>query len=307
MPASAYWLVWIPPLLWSGNYIVGRGFSETVPPFSLAFWRWVLAFAVVLPLAWTSLRAQAPLVRRHWKFLLAAGALGPLGYNGLIYLALQTSPALNVAMVNSATPLLIPVVSIVLTRERVLPRQWAGIFLSLLGVLYLVARGEPGRLLGLRFQPGDLWVLWAVLNWSLYSSLLRFKPPEMKPLVLVAGTAFTGALVLLPFLFLEMAAGRTFPVRVPPLLALVYVAVMASLVGYFFWNRSVGRLGPTRSGLVIHSMPVFVGVFGWILLGEPIRGYHLWGAVLIAAGIAVAMRSPRGRISPGEETSPRKA
>ena len=64
---NPYLLLTLTVLFWSGNMVLGRAIRDQVPPLSLAFWRWAIALALVLPLALPHLRAQWPLLRRGWK------------------------------------------------------------------------------------------------------------------------------------------------------------------------------------------------------------------------------------------------
>jgi drug/metabolite transporter (DMT)-like permease len=299
--SAPYVLIVVPPLCWAGNFLVARGLNETLPPFGLAFWRWTLAVAILVPFAGPALIRQRALVRKHWKLLVGAGAFGVAGYNSLVYLAMQTTPAVNVSLINSAMPLAIPIAAMLIVRERVRLGQWLGIGVSFLGVIWIVARGDPATLVQFRIAPGDLWVLVAVVNWAIYSSLLRFKPPEMSPGVLMITTMIVGMVVLLPLMLWETAAGRSVPLAPHALAAVGYVAVFASLVAYLCWNRCVALIGPTRTGLAIHMLPVVVGALGFLILGEPILGFHLVGAAFIAVGIVLAMRAGRAGAPPARD------
>eukprot|EP01031_Cornospumella_fuschlensis_P045637 gene45637-55858_t len=75
-PGTAVLLV-IPPLLWAGNAVVGRLVHELIPPITLNFIRWVLAFAILLPLAHGVLRPDSPLWP-HWRRYALLGLLGPV-------------------------------------------------------------------------------------------------------------------------------------------------------------------------------------------------------------------------------------
>ena len=99
-----YLLLTLTTLFWSGNMVVGRAVRGEVPPFSLAFWRWAIAFLLTLPLALPYLRAQWPLLRKGWKAILSLGLLGVGGYNTLAYIALQYTGATNASLLNSFIP-----------------------------------------------------------------------------------------------------------------------------------------------------------------------------------------------------------
>ena len=88
-PSTVFYLT-MPPLLWAGNAIVGRALHELIPPMALNFLRWVVAFAILLPLSHGVLRRGSGLWA-HWKRFALLGFLGVGNYNALQYLALQTS------------------------------------------------------------------------------------------------------------------------------------------------------------------------------------------------------------------------
>lgn len=279
----------VPPLMWSGNILLARGLNDVLPPVGLAFWRWVLALLILLPLALRTGNGQVALLLRHWRLVLACGAFGIAGYNALAYVALQTVPAVNMTVVNSAIPVLIPIFAFLIAGERPKGRQIAGILLSMVGVVWIVARGSLSTLLSLSISAGDLWVLASIINWAIYTVILRYRPPGIDALVFLVGSIVAGLLVLTPFWLWEMARGQVMPVTPQTVSAIVYVAVFASVAAFLCWSRSVVLIGSTATGLSIHLIPVIVGALSLIVLNEPVLPFHLVGAAFIAGGLLVAM------------------
>ncbi len=279
----------VPPLMWSGNILLARGLNDVLPPVGLAFWRWTLALLILAPIAAGAGRGQIGLLLRHWRLVLACGAFGIAGYNALAYVALQSVPAVNLTVVNSAIPVVIPVFAFLIAGERPSGRQIAGILLSLVGVVWIIARGSPAALLSLEIGSGDLWVLASIVNWAIYTVILRYRPPGIDMIVFLVGSIAAGLAVLAPFWAWEMARGAVMPLTMQSLGAVIYVAVFASVAAFLCWGRSVALIGSTATGLSIHLIPVIVGAFSLLLLGEPVLPFHLVGAGFIAAGLLVAM------------------
>src|SRR5512138_944015 len=175
-------------LLWSGNFVIGRAVAGRVPPVALAFWRWAVALAVLLPFTFRALRAAAPALRRSWRILVPLGILGVGNFNLLVYVGLTETTATNALLLNSACPAFILAISFAAGLGRASPRQPPGIALSLAGVVAIVTRGAPGTLLSVSFARGDLWVLAAVLSWAAYTLLLDRRPPGLDPIALLAAT-----------------------------------------------------------------------------------------------------------------------
>lgn len=294
-------LLWLPPLFWAGNLVLGRALGPVFPPVSLAVGRWLVALFVLAPFVARRAYAQRELLRRHALLILACGAFGVAGYNALGYLALQTVPAASVAFLNSTLPLMVPLAAFILGVERVRPRTLLGIGLSFVGVVWIVSRGEPGSLGRLSLGGGEFLVLIAVANYALYSVLVRRKPAALDPLVFLAATMVTGLLVLMPFWAVELARGATIPRDAGSIAAVLYIGVFASLLAFVLWNRCVAMLGASVTGASFHLVALFTAALAFLLLDEPVRPFHLIGIALILAGFAVAtVRTRTGLAAAGK-------
>ncbi|MFY8083520.1 MAG: DMT family transporter [Rubrivivax sp.] len=287
-----------PPLLWAGNAVVGRLMVGQVPPLTLNFLRWVLALALLLPLAW---RALLPLarIRERWPYLLAIGTLGVGAYNSLQYLALVTSTPINVTLVASSLPVWTVLVGALFYGVRPTRREGVGAALGLAGVALVVSRGAWETLVAVRFVPGDLYVLLAVIGWAFYSWLLARPPAHMRgdqrpdwdwSGLLLIQTLFglTGSTL---FMAAEQAAGApaihwSWGVAA----ALLYVALGASLLAYRCYGLAVAQAGPALAAVFTNLTPLIAAVLSALVLGESPRPYHALAFVLIVGGIVVSSR-----------------
>jgi drug/metabolite transporter (DMT)-like permease len=287
-------LLVLPPLLWAGNAVVGRLVTDLVPPITLNFLRWALAFVLLLPLAWWVLRADSPFWPRLKRYALL-GLLGVGCYNALQYLALKTSTPINVTLVASSTPAFMLGMGALFFGQRITGRQIAGALLSIAGVLIVLGRGDLSLLAQVRLVPGDLYVLVATAAWAWYSWLLARPddPPEIRKdwaaflmAQLVPGLAWSGM-----FAAGEWAATDARIVWGWPLAAaLVYVAVGPAILAYRSWGLGVQRVGPNIAGFFSNLTPLFAALFSAAFLGEPPHLYHAAAFVLIVGGIVVSSR-----------------
>jgi drug/metabolite transporter (DMT)-like permease len=285
---SPYVLLVLTTLFWSGNFVLGRAVHTVFTPFTLSFWRWAVALAILLPFVWASLRSQAPLLRRHWPIVLLLSVLGVVNFNTFVYIGLQTTTATNAVILLSITPVLIVGLSFLLLRQTVTLWQALGIVLSLAGVLVIVGRGDLGNLLARQVNTGDGWILAAVLSWALYSVCLRWRPAELQPLNFQAATMLFGMMILTPLYGWDVAHGRLFDFNFATVASIVYLALFPSILAYIFWNRAVAELGANRTGQFLHLMPAFGAILSMIFLGEQLYAFHGAGIALIALGIWLA-------------------
>jgi drug/metabolite transporter (DMT)-like permease len=284
---SAWLLLGLANLFWAGNIVLGRGVAGMVPPIALAYCRWTGAFLIALTFAWPQLRRDLPTLLRHWRIMLVLSAVGIASYNTMCYIGLNSTTALNVLLLQSAMPLVIIVWSFALFGDRPTTRQALGVLLSLIGVLEIAARGSADVLLNLRFNPGDIWVLAAIVVSGPYYSLLRRRPPVHHLSFLVAAMGI-GSCMMLPFVLAEYATGARIEGGAPAFLAMAYIAVFPSLIAYLFFNRSVELIGANLAGQSMHLMPLFGSILAVLFLGETFHIYHAVGIALIATGILLA-------------------
>jgi drug/metabolite transporter (DMT)-like permease len=295
---SPYVLLLLPPLFWATNAIVGRWAPGLgIPPVGLAFWRWVLAFLVLLPFAWRALLDDWDLIRRKWPLLLLLGTLSAGAYNALMYMALATSSAINVTLVGASMPIVMVVIARFWLGERLAPRRILGIGLSALGVLLVVARGELEVLMGFQLHRGDLLMLIATVSWAIFSVLLRRYPTGMRPIAMLAAQMAGGLVVLTPFYLLEQSGGAGMPLTWETAGVLIYTAIFPAILAFYFWNRGVAAVGPSIAGVYINLVPILTAILAVFLLGEEFAWYHFMGLVMIIGGIFTVTGVPLKRLS----------
>jgi drug/metabolite transporter (DMT)-like permease len=286
---EAYLLLSLTSLFWSGNVVLGRFVAAYIPPIMLSVIRWGGAFVILLPFAARHLVRDWPLIRRHFALLTLLALTGFSAYNTMAYYGLHFTTAINGLLLQSVAPLFVAVWSFVLFRDRLSLRQAIGILLSLGGVTVIVCHGSLEILLAIAFNRGDLWFVVALLIYAFYAAMLRMRPP-LHPLSFLAVGMGGGAVLLLPALALEIAAGQSMVFDTVTALSLIYVCIFPSLLGYLFLNRGIELIGANRAAPFIHLVPVFGSVLAIALLGERLQLFHAVGYALVLAGITLATR-----------------
>lgn len=287
-------LLTLSALFWGGNFVVGRWAHTDIPPLNLTFVRWTVSALILTPFVAVGIWHHRAVIRRHLPLLIALALTGMVMFHSFTYIALNTTEAINAAFVLASMPMVIPVVSRLMGDERLNVRQALGIAVSFVGVAVIVARGDLQALKTLTFTPGDLWVLAAVVAWSFYSVLVRRKPADLPPVVMIATCNWIAVAILLPFYLWELNTVGGFPITPGTVAAIAYVALFASIAAFVCWNAGVGRLGANKAGLFIHLIPLFASVFSILFLGETLKAYHFIGIVPILTGIFLTTTAKPG-------------
>ena len=284
-----YVLLAITALCWAGNAIVGRLAAGHIPPVTLSFMRWFLAFLVILPFSWKHLLRDWPTIRQRLPIMIVLSITGISAFNTLQYWALQYTEALNTLILQSAAPLIVAIWALILLGARLKLAQAAGVLLSLTGVLVILLHGDLTTLAAIRFNKGDLIFIVALVIFALYS-VLTLKRPAIHGLSFVAFTFGAGSMSLIPLLIWELYARPVMALDGPNLLTLFYVAVFPSTVAYLCFNRGVQLIGANRAAPFFHVVPVFGSVMAIVFLGEHPQLFHVVGFALVLADVFVASR-----------------
>jgi drug/metabolite transporter (DMT)-like permease len=284
-----YLLLCITALFWAGNAIVGRLAAGHIPPVTLSFLRWSLAFFIILPFAWRHLVRDWAAIRARLGIMIFISAMGIAAFNTLQYWALEHTQALNTLLLQSSGPLIVALWSLVLLGVRLTLAQAAGVVLSLTGVLVILLHGDLTALTTITFNKGDIIFAGAMIVFGLYS-VLTLKRPQIHGLSFAAFTFGCGAACLIPLWIWELLSRPVMQLTVPNLLSLLYVAVFPSTLAYLCYNRGVQLIGANRAAPFFHVVPLFGSAMAMVFLGERPQLFHVVGFALVLTGVFVASR-----------------
>jgi drug/metabolite transporter (DMT)-like permease len=275
-------------IFWSGNFIVARELNQSVPPVSLAFWRWLVAVIVFFPFAFRSLMTEWPIIRENLPYLSITAFLGVTVFNTLLYFGGQTTTAINLSLISITSPIFIVIFARLFFSERLTLYKVAGIILVAVGVVWLITRGNPSSLLSLTFVIGDLWMLIGAIVFAIYSILIIKKPGQISIWAFQLSTFMLGLAFLLPFFVWEHLFVAQAIFDAGAIYSILYLGVFASLFAYVLWNQAILMIGASKAGITYYTLPLFSGVLAWILLDENIGMIHFTSGVLIVSGILTA-------------------
>lgn len=285
----AYIFVTTSTFLWALSTVVVRGYHEEIPPFGLSFWRWLLAVLIFLPLVWRELPLKWVIIKANLKLIWLLGIL-QVGSSALFLFSLSFTTAINAALINAAQPVMTVIPAWLLTREKINIPQGIGILLALTGVTVMIARGELQVLTTLGFNVGDIFVLFAILGWSFFASILHRLPKELGLTTSLFLIYLMGTISLLPFYVIEAAYFRIFTVTGPSIGVVLFLGVVVSAGAVSLWTASVRAIGPNRAAIFTNLIPVFAVVMAIIFLGERLFMFHLTGAAFVVVGMMLVIK-----------------
>ena len=273
-------------IIWSGNFIVARGVINQIPPFSLAFYRWLTASLIIFPLAVRKFQAEKTIVIKNWKYFFWVSLTGITFFNTLIYIAGHYASAINLALIGTtSSPVFAVVLAAIFLKDRIKPLRIFGMVICISGIIILLSGGSLQRLINFHFSKGDLWVLAAALSFAIYNTLVRKKPADISAVNFLFVVFSFGTLVLLPFFIWEVLNTDSIGWDRNLVFIIIYLGLGASVICYLLWNGAIARLGSPRTALFGNLIPIFSTLEAVWILNEEITLIHIISGLLVVTGL----------------------
>ena len=283
--------------LWAGNAIAGRLLVGSVSPITLSTARWGLAALLLLPFGWRVFKSNSALWQNKKRFLVL-GLFGVGSYNVLLYLALQSSSAINVTLIGASMPIWMLLIGAIFYQTKPNLLQLLGAIVSLFGVAIVLTRGDLSTLISMQMVIGDLLIMLATILWAFYSWMLSRPGPSSERqwpwadfllAQVVIGLVWTGF-----FDGFEIATGYAYlDLNGWTASLILFVAIGPSLIAYRCWGLGVSGAGPTVAAFFANFIPLFTAILSAAMLGEPPQLFHGVAFALIVAGIWISSRQGR--------------
>ncbi len=309
MASRAHLSVLAVVVVWAGSFSVIKVLLDHgLVASDIALIRYAIAapgFAFIL---WRA-RGLPGLTRRDAVRVVVAGLVIVLGYHLSLNLGTQYTTAGVAALVVALAPGMTLVLAIVVGLERFSARRLLGLAIALGGVAVVVALGT-GEELSFQSAKGPLIVIGAPLSFALYNVILKPLFARYDLLALTAATSLVGTVGLVP-LFRGSTVDAATGLSAEDAALILYLGILATLLGYIFWNVGLRGLGPTRAVAYTYGISPLAVLIGAVVLDEPVTVWLAIGAALVVGGIALTQRAPvrqaSGSVEPWQSAPSRSA
>jgi len=280
-------------LFWGGAFVAGKHVSQHVDSAAIAFFRFAIASVLLLAVTWLQ---QGKLPRPTGKQAMALVVLGMTGifsYNVLFFKGLRLIEAGRASLIIATCPGFIALGSVLVFKERLGRLRLAGVVLSILGASVVVSKGQLGTLLAGGIGLGEWFILGCVLSWVIYSLIGKTIMTALSPLVAVSYAVVIGTIALAIATGFDNLAANAKRASALDWLAILYMAVLATVLGFVWFYEGIKGIGVTRAGLFINFVPVCAVTLAFLILDEPLTWSLGLGAVLVLVGVFLTNRKPR--------------
>ena len=282
-------LVTLSAIFWGTNFNIGKTVIEHISPLGSAAIRFLIASIFILPLV-MSLESKATIkntIQRNVWIYLFLGVIGVAGFNGLLFIGLKHTSAINGALIMASNPLVTLVLSSIFLKHSINIQQRIGSCLSLAGVITVITHGSLDVLLHLKIASGDWIIMAANMCWAAYGVLGKRYLKDSKPLVTTAVTMCIGAITLMLIASMDINLPQLLNQAPQIYWSLIYMALCGSVLAYLFWNYGIAHLGTGNTSVFFNLVPV-VTVLTASILGQPIVPVQLFGGLIVISGVLLS-------------------
>lgn len=275
--------------IWSGNFIVAKAVNKEIPPISLNFYRWLTASIFILPFAFKKFKAEWKVVRQSWHYLFWISLTGIALFNTFVYIGAHYTSAINLALIGTtSSPIMSVLFARIFLKEKVGWMKFAGMVLCIIGVLFLLSKGNFQNIVRLEFSEGDLWVLLAAFCFAIYNTMVKKKPVGISPVNFLFVIFSFGTLMVLPFFIWEINQSPAVEWNGNLIFSILYLGLGASVICFFIWNIAIHKLGSGRTALFGNLIPIFSSIEAVLILNEQFNWIHIVSMLLVFTGILLA-------------------
>ena len=273
-------------LIWGVNFVVIRWGLNEVPPFLLAAARFSL---VVFPAIFFIKKPNVP-----WRWLIAYGWFNSFGQFALLFWAMKVGmPAGLASVVHQAQVFFTLIFSVLILQQRTQVTQWLGLMIAVMGLALIAYGKNAGTPVGMQMTSlGLVLNLLGAASWAIGNvvvSAMRRAGIQPEPFGLVI---WSSLIPIVPFLLISgLFESHVYPdwqaISWHSIVSALYLAWAATLLGYGLWSRLLSQYEPNRVAPFTLLVPVVGLLTAWLVLGERLNQWQLWGSACLLIGLAV--------------------
>jgi drug/metabolite transporter (DMT)-like permease len=272
-------------LLWGMSFVWTAIVLESYPPVTVIFLRLLISCSFLFLFVYITGRIQWIRKEDVWLFL-GSALFNPFFYFiGENYGVLLTTPTIS-AVIIATIPLFAPIAAFFYLRERLNLLNIAGILISFIGILIMLVSPD----LSIQTSPmGVAALMFAVFSAVAYSIFLKKLTARYSSVFIITVQNLLGLVYFSPIFFAfelnHFLSVRPSPVVISSLFAL---AVLCSSMAFILFTVAVREIGVARSNVFANLIPVFTGVFSFIVIAERLGTQKILGIVFVVAGLFFA-------------------
>jgi drug/metabolite transporter (DMT)-like permease len=278
-------------LAWGSSFTVTKMAVEELPPVYFAFIRFGIASVIMLLACFFNRKSIVPPSPVPHFHLVIMGLSGISIFYIFFNYSLKYTSASTGALLEGFIPVNIAILAAIFLKEKLLPGQFAGILLSVAGVI-LVGFVRVPPVNAPRPLLGNILMIICVFAWSVYTIVSK-KVAHLNPVYVITYITVVGTIFLVPSMLFEMG-GHNWPMpSAKAWIAALYLGAIASALCYFLYNKALESLTASQVGNFLNLDPVTGALIAIVFLGEKIVLLQVTGCLMVFTGVWLSARTKK--------------
>ncbi len=272
-------------LVWGGTFTSARLLGNELDPAISAFLRFLLASSFMLVLLYIKEGHLPAITKQQFLPLLGMGLTGIALYNLLFFYGLIHAEAGRGSLITATNPLLTALGAAFIFKEKFTLIRIFGFLLCVAGAILIITKGDVSALVRDGIGKGELAFIGCALSWAAYTLIGRFMSDKLSSLAVIAYASCIGTVILLITALNADLFSAISTLTMNAGLNLLYLSLLATVIGFVWFQDGVKTLGAAKAAVFIYFMPVSAVFWAWLILDEKFTLILALGAVLVISGI----------------------
>lgn len=272
-------------ILFAGAFIAGKLGVGEFSPVVMTYLRISLAAIIIFPIMLHKEKENWKINKEEGILAFKLGLIGMTFYHLLFFSALRYTTASNASVINASMPVLTAIIAFFILKEKLSFRRTFFIFTAFLGVVLTITKWDLTSIYTNGFNKGDLLMICATTSWATYGVIAKKGMKSIKPLKLTAYSFVMCVIILTPFALKEIIFENALDVPPKAYLAIVYMALFPTVIGYTVQQTCIKHIGPSNTALFINLVPIFSIFMATIFLGESLYPLTIVSAFIIILSV----------------------
>jgi drug/metabolite transporter (DMT)-like permease len=276
--------------IWGGLYVVSKYILDYIPPITLVWLRYVIAFVVLFSLLKTfehKNKEKVKLVKKDWLLFAWIGFIGYFVSIALQFLGTKLSDAHTGSLITSATPAFVVIFARFILKESLDLRKVISLLLASAGVVVVIGwKNTSGD-----YFWGSLILVGAAITWALLSVYVKVASSRHSSLTITTYAILFALIFTTPMMFWELKTSPLVLNNMYIVLGVLYIGVAGTAGAFFLWNKGLELMDAGIGSLFLFLQPLVGCLLGWLLLHEHLYfNFYIGGAMILLGVFIVTVR-----------------
>ncbi|MED2491559.1 EamA family transporter [Bacillus thuringiensis] len=272
--------------IWGGMYVVSKYILDFIPPLTLVWLRFIIAFVVlyfILKIAEKKQKKKATIRKKDWLLFAWIGFIGYFISITCQFIGTKLSDAHTGSLVTSATPAFMVIFAALILKEKLTARRLLSTIIATIGVIIVIGWDiEIGS-----YFIGTIILVGAAITWGLLSIYVKIASIQFSSLVITTYAIFFSLFFITPFIIWELQAASIGTVNTYVILGVLYLGIVSTAGAFFLWNKGLELLDASIGSLFFFFQPIVGSLLGWLLLNETLNSNFFIGGILIICSVLI--------------------